>query len=33
MDTKPLVFTEAVEPLEADEWINTMEEKLSRPYD
>jgi len=25
MDTKPLVFKEALEPLEADEWINTME--------
>jgi hypothetical protein len=25
MDTKPSIFKEAVEPLEADEWINTME--------
>ena len=25
MDTKPPVFKEALEPLEADEWINTME--------
>ena len=28
MDTKPLVFKEALEPLEADEWINTMEQKF-----
>jgi len=28
MDTKPLVFKEVLEPLEADEWINTMEQKL-----
>jgi len=28
IDTKPPVFKEAVEPLEADEWINTMEQKL-----
>ena len=28
MDTKPPVFKEAVEPLEADEWINTMEQKF-----
>ena len=28
MDTKPLIFKEAVEPLEADEWINTIEQKF-----
>ena len=28
MYTKPLVFKEALEPLEADEWINTMEQKF-----
>jgi len=28
MDTKPLVFKEALEPLEADEWINTIEQKF-----
>jgi hypothetical protein len=28
MDTKPPIFKEVVEPLEADEWINTMEQKL-----
>jgi len=28
MDAKPPVFKEVVEPLEADEWINTMEQKL-----
>ena len=28
MDTKPPVFKEAVEPLEVDEWINTMEQKF-----
>jgi len=28
MDTKPPVFNEALEPLEADEWINTMEQKF-----
>jgi len=28
MDTKPSVFKEALEPLEADEWINTMEQKF-----
>ena len=27
MDTKPPVFKEALEPLKADEWINTMEQK------
>jgi hypothetical protein len=25
MDTKPPIFKEVVEPLAADEWINTME--------
>ena len=28
MDTKPPVFKEAVEPLEADDWINTIEQKF-----
>jgi len=28
MDTNPSVFKEAVEPLEVDEWINTMEQKF-----
>jgi hypothetical protein len=28
MDTKPPVFKEAIELLEADEWINTMEKKF-----
>jgi len=28
MDTKPPIFKEATEPLEADEWINTMEQKF-----
>ena len=28
MDTKPPIFKEVVEPLEADEWINTMEQKF-----
>ena len=27
-DTKPLLFKEAVEPLEADEWLNTLEQKF-----
>jgi len=27
MDTKPPVFKEAIEMLEAVEWINTMEQK------
>ena len=30
IDTKPPVFKEAVELLEADEWINTMEQKFLR---
>ena len=28
MNTKPPVFKEALEPLEADEWINTLEQKF-----
>ena len=28
MDTKPPIFKEALEPLEVDEWINTMEQKF-----
>ena len=28
LDTKPPLFKEAVEPLEANEWINTMEQKF-----
>ena len=28
MDTKPLIFKEAVEPFEVDEWINTIEQKF-----
>ena len=28
MDTRPPIFKEAAEPLEADEWINTMEQKF-----
>jgi hypothetical protein len=28
MDMKPPVFKEAIESLEADEWINTMEQKF-----
>jgi hypothetical protein len=28
MDTRPPIFKEAREPLEADEWINTMEQKF-----
>jgi len=27
-DTKPLLFKEVVEPLEADEWLNTLEQKF-----
>jgi len=27
-DTKPPLFKEAVEPLEADEWVNTLEQKF-----
>jgi hypothetical protein len=28
MDTRPLIFKEAAEPLDAEEWINTMEDKF-----
>ena len=28
LDTRPPVFKEATEPLEADEWLNTMEQKF-----
>ena len=28
MDTRPPVFKEATEPLDAEEWINTMEDKF-----
>jgi hypothetical protein len=28
MDTRPSIFKEAVEPLDAEEWINTMEDKF-----
>jgi hypothetical protein len=28
MDTRPPIFKEAVEPLDAKEWINTMEDKF-----
>jgi hypothetical protein len=28
MDTKPPIFKEVVEPFEANEWINTMEQKF-----
>jgi hypothetical protein len=28
MDIKPPIFKEAVEPLEAYEWINTLEQKF-----
>jgi hypothetical protein len=28
MDTRPLIFKEAAEPLDAKEWINTMEDKF-----
>jgi len=28
MDTKPPVFKDAAEPLQPDEWINTMEQKI-----
>ena len=29
LDTKPPIFKEAEEPLQADEWLNTIEQKLS----
>jgi hypothetical protein len=28
MDTRPPIFKEAIEPLDAEEWINTMEDKF-----
>jgi hypothetical protein len=28
MDTRPPIFKEAIEPLDAQEWINTMEDKF-----
>ena len=28
MDTRPPIFKEAAEPLDAEEWINTMEDKF-----
>jgi hypothetical protein len=28
MDTKPLILKEATKPLDAEEWINTMEDKF-----
>jgi hypothetical protein len=28
MDTCPPIFKEAAEPLDAEEWINTMEDKF-----
>jgi hypothetical protein len=28
MDTRPPIFKEATEPLDAEEWINTMEDKF-----
>jgi hypothetical protein len=28
IDTKPPIFKEAAEPLEVDEWINTLEQKF-----
>jgi hypothetical protein len=28
MDTRPSIFKEATEPLDAEEWINTMEDKF-----
>ena len=28
MDTKPPIFKEAEEPLQADEWLNTIEQKF-----
>jgi hypothetical protein len=28
MDTRPLIFKEATEPLNAEEWINTIEDKF-----
>jgi hypothetical protein len=28
IDTKPPIFKEAKEPLQADEWLNTIEQKI-----
>jgi hypothetical protein len=28
LDTKPPIFKEAEEPLQADEWLNTIEQKF-----
>jgi hypothetical protein len=28
MDTRPPIFKEAIEPVDAEEWINTMEDKF-----
>jgi hypothetical protein len=28
IDTRPLIFKEATKPLDAEEWINTMEDKF-----
>jgi hypothetical protein len=28
MDTRPPIFKEAADPLDAEEWINTMEDKF-----
>jgi CRISPR/Cas system endoribonuclease Cas6 (RAMP superfamily) len=28
LDTKPLIFKEAEEPLQANEWLNTLEQKF-----
>jgi hypothetical protein len=28
MDTRPLIFKDVVEPLDAEEWINIMEDKF-----
>ena len=28
MDIRPPIFKEAIEPLDAEEWINTMEDKF-----
>jgi hypothetical protein len=30
MDTRPPIFKEAAEPLDAEEWINTMEVRVRR---
>ena len=33
LDTKPPIFKEAEEPLQADEWLNTLEQVPSAPLD